>query len=150
MSFVIDYDEMILLDAEDLAEGGIKRAYESILPILQPFLSTKPAELEETIDDENESYSVRFGDKELFVYGHGLDDREGRSWGRATHALFTIVNDQLLGTEVRFFAINGGNDLGGMILTPTQAEASRETIVRSTDWPYLPNDDHPWYGQISQ
>jgi hypothetical protein len=30
MMFTLDYDKMLLLDAEDLAEGGILRAYQSI------------------------------------------------------------------------------------------------------------------------
>jgi hypothetical protein len=74
-------------------------------------------------------------------------DEEGQSWGRATHALFKIVNDQLTKSEYRLFAINGGNDLGGMFLTQTEFESARHSLSRPEDWPYLPTPEHPWYGQ---
>jgi hypothetical protein len=62
-------------------------------------------------------------------------------------ALFTIVNDQLATSEYRFYAINGGNDLGGMFLTPAQAAAAQKTLPNRTDWPYFPRDEADWYGQ---
>jgi len=34
MRFTLDYDKMLFLDAEELAECGIKRRYDSILPYL--------------------------------------------------------------------------------------------------------------------
>jgi hypothetical protein len=63
--------------------------------------------------------------------------------------LFSIVNNQLAhaGSEYRFFARYGGNDLHGVFLTPAQAESSKKTLTRKTDWPYLPKDERPWYGQ---
>ena len=38
MAFELDYDKLILLDAEDLAEGGIKQAYLNLLPQLKALL----------------------------------------------------------------------------------------------------------------
>ena len=102
MKFALDYDKLIFLDAEELAEGGIREAYTSILP---------------------------------------------QSLGRAAHALFKIINDQLTNSEYRLFAINGGNDLGGMFLTQSELEDARRSLPRPEDWPYLPTPEHPWYGQ---
>lgn len=81
------------------------------------------------------------------VYAPELDDSEGRSWGRATWTLFAIVNSQLENSSVRLYAINGGNDLGGMFLTASQAGRAKASLKNKTDWPYLPTDRHPWYGQ---
>jgi protease I len=67
------------------------------------------------------------------IYAKGDEDE---SWGRATFALFDIVNRQLAKTPYRFFAINGGNDLGGMFLTPAQAEAAKKSLPRKQDWRY--------------
>jgi hypothetical protein len=39
MSNTLDYDKMILLDAEDLAEAGILEAYEELLPELQNYVA---------------------------------------------------------------------------------------------------------------
>jgi hypothetical protein len=146
VDFELDYDQMVFLDAEDLAEGGIGEAYESLLPRLRQYVA-QPATIEEDLDNDAPRYAVRFGAKELIIYGPDLDEQQGQSWGRATHAFFTIVNDQLAGTDYRFFAINSGNDLGGMFLKPMQAQASRKTLPRKNDWPYLPDNQHPWYGQ---
>jgi hypothetical protein len=81
------------------------------------------------------------------IYSPELPEGEGQSWGRATHALFAIVNNQLAKSEYGFYAINGGNDLGGMFLTPSECEEARQPLPRKGDWPYLPTDEHPWYGE---
>jgi hypothetical protein len=57
------------------------------------------------------------------------DAADGRLFAEAnaTYALFSIVNTQLAGSPCRFYAINGGNELGGMFLTPEQCEAAKKT-----------------------
>jgi hypothetical protein len=146
VDFDLNYDDIVILDAESLAEGGIGDAYEELLPKLQQYVA-QPRMIEENLDDDAPRYSVTYGAKEFVVYSPELDEGEGQSWGRATNTFFAIVNDQLASSEYRFFAINGGNDLGGMFLQPAQAEAARNGLPRKLDWPYLPNDEHPWYGQ---
>lgn len=143
MSFSLNYEELIPLDAEDLAETGIKAAYEELLPALRKYISSA-APIQERIDSDSPSYSVACLGKEYFIYG-GEDQEE--SWGNATFALFDIVNRQLEKTNHRFFAINGGNDLGGMFLTHVEAEAARKSLTSKQDWPYLPKHEAPWYGQ---
>jgi hypothetical protein len=146
MPFTLDYDRWIHLDAEDLAETGIREAYERLLPELRKYVP-QPVQVEEVIDNKTPNYSVRCGTREYAIYGPELDEDNGNSWGRATFAFFSIVNDQLAGSEYRFYAINGGNDLGGMFLTPAQAQAAQQGLPRRTDWPYVPADEYPWYGQ---
>jgi hypothetical protein len=146
MVFTFNYDDAIHLDAEALAEGGIAEGYESLLPHLRQFV-TIPAKIEEERDDDAPSYSVRCGGRIFEIYTPDLDEREGNSWGRATVALFSIVNEQLTNSTHRFYAINGGNDLFGMFLTPTQATAAQTSLPNKSDWPYLPTDEEPWYGQ---
>jgi hypothetical protein len=57
MTFELDYDAPIPLDAEDLAEMGIGEAYTALAPILARFVAV-PAILEERIDEKVGSYSV--------------------------------------------------------------------------------------------
>ncbi len=147
MSDTLDYDQLIHLDAENLAEAGIREAYESLLPELRKYVS-RPADVEEVIDHEVGRYAVKSGTKEFVIYASELHDEGGESWGRATVAFFTIVNDQLANSEYRFYAINGGNDLGGMFLTPSQAAAAQKALPNKTDWPYFPKDERDWYGQF--
>jgi hypothetical protein len=145
MPFTLDYDRCIHLDAEDLAETGVHEAYEALLPELRRYVS-QLAPVEEVIDNDAPSCSVRCGTNEFAIYGPGLDEAGGNSWGRATFAFFRIVNDQLAHSEYRFYASNGGNDLGGMFLTPVQVRAAQESLPHPRDWPYLPTDEPPWYG----
>lgn len=142
----LNYEEMIFLDAENLAEDGIGEAYESLLPQLQRFVADV-ADIEEVLDNSAPSYVVRAMGQEYTIYSPELEDGEGRSWGRATFVIFHIINSQLTESTHRFYAINGGNDLGGMFLTPEEAEDAKRTLANKTDWPYLPENRHPWYGQ---
>jgi hypothetical protein len=144
--FTLDYDLWIHLDAENLAETGIAEAYERLLPLLRKYVP-HPAQVEDVIDNDTPTYSVRCGGKEYAIYGPNLGQEDGGGWGRATVAFFAIVNEQLADTVYRFYAINGGNDLGGMFLTPAQALESRASLPRPQDWPYLPKDEPSWYGQ---
>jgi hypothetical protein len=146
MEFKLNYDEVIHLDAEDLAETGIGDAYESLLPKLRQFVE-RPAAIKEVFDNDLPRYLVRYREKEYVIYSPNAKESEENSWGNATYALFDIINDQLAQTSYRFYAINGGNDLGGMFLTPAQSEAARRSLPNKAHWPYLPVLEHPWYGQ---
>ena len=48
MAFKLDYDKMLLLDAEDLAEGGILRAYQSMQNALAQH-GVEPAQVREFV-----------------------------------------------------------------------------------------------------
>ncbi len=142
----LDYDRMFILDAEELAEAGICDAYEEIRPTLAQYVEA-PAEVVEEIDDKTPSYRVSAAGRTHGIYGPDLDEDGAGIWGRATVVLFDIVNSQLGNAEVKFYAINGGNDLGGVFLTEAEVEAARSALNRKTDWPYLPALEHPWFGQ---
>lgn len=142
----LDYNQLVLLDAENLAEQGIREAYERLLPELRKYVSS-PAEVEEEIHPDIESYSVRCAGFEFEVYAPTHAGTDAESWGRATYALFAMVNEQLSDSDIRFYALNGGNDLGGMFLSPEAAAASRAGLPRKADWPYIPQLESPYYGQ---
>jgi hypothetical protein len=142
---VLEYDQMVILDAEDLAETGIKDAYEKLNPILKSHI-TEPAEIVEKIDNDLPSYSVSCSGVAYDIYSPTLPNSQGESWGMATYALFIIINNQLKGSNVKFYAINGGNELGGMFLTERQVTAAKNSLKKKTDWPYLPTLEPPWYG----
>jgi hypothetical protein len=142
MAAELNYDDLIVLDAEDLAETGIKQAYERLLPVLKKHIAS-PAPIIEHYDNEAPSYSVVCQGVTYHIYGPG--DHE-ESWGRAAFAFFDIVNRQLAQTRYRLFAINGGNDLGGLLLTAADAEAAKKSLKKKSDWPYLPTAEAPWHG----
>jgi hypothetical protein len=145
MEFKLDYSKMVILDAEELAEGGIKAAYKDLLTELLKYVK-EADEITEVLDDKAPSYSVYHRDHEYVIYGPGNEDE---SWDNATFSLFSIVNTQLGGSPYRFYAINGGNDLGGMFLTPEQYESAKRSIERECYWPYMPSDQPPASGPPS-
>ena len=126
----LNYDELIPLDAEALAETGLKPAYEELLPRLKKYVAS-PAAVSERIDSDAPSYAVSCLGTEYPIYAKGDQDE---SWGRATFALFDIVNRQLAKTPYRFFAINGGNDLGGMFLLICRLPTSLGTGSTTEQW----------------
>lgn len=142
----LDYERLIMLDAERLAETGIKDAYDLVTPALAAYVG-EPAILVEHVNSDSPSYSIECAGNQYVIYAPSIPGSEAESWGRATYAFFAIINAQLNGSGVRFYAINGGNDLGGMFLTQAQAEDARRTLAAKSDWPYLPSPEPPWYGQ---
>jgi hypothetical protein len=142
MAADLNYDDLIMLDSEELAETGIKQAYEELLPILGKHLAT-PASITEKIDNDAPSYSVVCQGVTYHIYSPGDQDK---SWGKATFAFFDIVNRQLAQTRYRLFAINGGNDLAALLLTVADAEAAKMSLENKQDWPYLPTAEAPWHG----
>jgi len=143
----LDYERMILLDAEQLAEQGIGDAYNKLLSELSKIVA-RPATLEEVMDPNLPSYVIRCNGKEHLIYSAREPRTQEESWGRATYFFFLMVNEQLCNTNVRFYAINGGNDLGGLFLTPEQAQSAQPALPRKSDWPYIPSLEAPWYGQF--
>ncbi|AOJ94867.1 hypothetical protein BMD20_23010 [Burkholderia multivorans] len=143
----LDYEKLILLDAEDLAEQGIAEAYQQLLPELTKYV-VHPADLTEILDGDVPSYKIRCDGQEYLVYSAEEPGTESESWGRATYFFFLIVNKQLLGTGVQLYAINGGNDLGALFLAPEEAKAAQSALPRKTDWPYIPTLNDSWYGQF--
>jgi len=141
----IDYHLALMLDAEDLAEQGILEAYQELAPYLTEY-GVDAGLVTENDDSLQSHYSVDFGDHRYVVYGPGVAVED--AWGLATHALFDIVNHQLAATGVRFYAINGGNDLFGIFMTPGQAERARRALPSKSDWPYLPVPEPPWFGMF--
>lgn len=145
-TFVLDYDDMILLDAEELGEGDIGRAYnESVIPLLKKYVDS-PAEIVEDRNPDGPSYKVTSQGKTYIIYSPEMEINAAQNWGNATFALFDIVNRQLKDSPYKFYAISGGHELGGMFLTQDTYERAIKSLKRKRDWPYLPDHEHPWYG----
>jgi hypothetical protein len=139
----IDYDLAISLDAEDLAELGIQDAYRELAPHMAA-LGVEPRPITETIDMALGAYAVECDGHRYAISGPDLPDEH--SWGLASHALFDIVNRQMAATDVRLFAISGGNDQFGIFMSPAQAERARRALSHKRDWPHLPTSEPPWSG----
>jgi hypothetical protein len=139
----IDYDAALILDAEELAEQGVVAAYEELTRELIE-LGIEPASVSEHADAEAGTYVVQCGGTSYSISGPSIPAAD--SWRLATYALFDIVNRQLAGQELAMYALNGGNDLFGIFMTPAQAERSRGALPRRSDWPYIPTEQPDSFG----
>ncbi|MBB2485034.1 hypothetical protein H5407_07295 [Mitsuaria sp. WAJ17] len=139
----LDYGQMVHLDAEDLAEGGILSAYQQLLPLLRRYASS-PLEVTEEGDDDGATYCVAAGGKKYVIWDIGAKSQDG--WARATVAFFDIVNASLASSEHRFYALYGGNDLSGLFLTEQEFAAARRAIKKPAHWPWVPVNQPPHYG----
>lgn len=139
----LDYDQLVTLDAEDLAEQGILAAYQALLPRLRQYVAF-PVELTEEIDNDAATYSVSAGDRKFEIWEPGAENTDG--WERATVAFFQLVNANLAASPYKFYALYGGNDLGGMFLTEEEFAAARRAINEPSNWPWLPVAEPPHYG----
>lgn len=139
----LDYDKLVALDAEDLAEQGILSAYLELLPMLKQFAES-PIEVTEDINNDEASYSVSAAGQTFQIWDVGAKNPDG--WERATVVFFEIVNANLQTSSHKFYAFYGGNDLSGMFLTEEEVAAARVALKKRSDWPWLPVNVPPHYG----
>jgi hypothetical protein len=142
----LDYNNMVNLDAEALAEQGIKEAYDKLRKKLEKYIP-RAVQIQELYNSDIPSYSIRYRNKQYDVYGPNMENSGGKPWGRATFIFFHIVNSQLENTNIRFYAINGGNELNGVFLEQKEYIKATKSLQNRNDWPYLPKNEYPWYGQ---
>ena len=121
-----DVDDLILLDAEELAEQGILEAYEQLHPQLRQYEASN-VDIVEEFDDDEATYTVFADGKRYDIRGNGV---EGDAWVLATVAFFEIVNASL----------------AGIFLTEDQFYQARRRIERHVHWPWTPVDHAPDYG----
>jgi len=141
----LDYDQIIHLDAESLAEQGILAAYTNLSVHLAPYAPT-PLEVTEVMDSDGLGYTVHAGEQRFVIWevNNGAQNDDG--WERATVAFFQIVNARLGNSSHRFYALNGGNDLFGIFLTEEEFAAARLAIPKRSDWPWMPDSAQPHDG----
>lgn len=142
----LDYEAAFILDAEDLAERGIKDTYDDLKPFLHKYV-TDAQEVIEHFDVSSGRYWVQADDQTFEIFESASSDI-GTAWGSPTVALFSIVNNQLVNEDIRFYALYSGNDLQGMFLTEQQVEEAKRFHQERRNWPYLPENEYPWFGQL--
>lgn len=139
------YDHVIFLDAENLAEVGIKEAYDQLLPTLKQY-TKNPFPVSEKLEDDNSKYSVTGGGQTYLVWDSRVEEPEYYGWFRAGFVLFDLVNRQLSDSDVHFYALYTGNDLSGIFLDHNQYLELIKTISRPYDQPWQPTPDPPNFG----
>jgi hypothetical protein len=137
-----DEDDIVLLDAEELAEGGILEAYEQLHPQLRQYASEE-VDIAEEIDADGAAYTVFADERRYDIHGEGIEEDP---WILATIAFFEIVNAGLAHATHRFYALYAGNDLAGVFLTDQQFQAAWQSIARPFERPWIPVNRAPDYG----
>lgn len=156
MAIFSDSHRFYHADAEELAEGGLCTFIKS----LTPFLEAQGVKLPGLRDDVSETgYVVWVGGVPSVIYDAGEIKRDvegtagGLTWALAMTRGFAIV-DRLLesaGSPERLYAINGGNDLFALFLTPEMHRIiSAQPDANPKEGPYKPTEEHPWFGQVHE
>jgi len=140
----LNYDELVHLDAENLAEQGILSAYQKLTPRLQQYISSSPLEVSEESNNELASYIIHANGKQYVIVEEGGQTQD--CWERATVAFFEIVNANLKESAFKFYALYGGNDLSGMFLSEEQYVAACRALKKRSNLPWLPINEPPHYG----
>lgn len=139
----IPYEEVVSLDAERLAEGGMIEVYDEIEPVIVSH-GGRPDTLQAHNDAKTDRYSIAHRGITYPVSGGDISVAQG--WGNAAAVFFEIVNRQMEGSEYRFYALNHGNDLQGVFLTDKQYAAARAFHRRGADTPFRPTREAPMFG----
>ncbi|MFC5477969.1 hypothetical protein [Massilia suwonensis] len=137
-----DYDDLVLLDAEDLAEVGILEAYQQLHPQLRQYGAAE-IDIAEEVDEDAGTYTVLADGIRYPIYGEGAEED---AWVLATIAFFDIVNAGLADASHRFYALYGGNDLAGIFLSDEQFRLAQRCFKRAMDRPWVPVNQPPHYG----
>lgn len=130
--------KMIPLDAEDLAEMGIKS---NVIKMTKehPKLLPEVIDVKENIGEQSSTYEVVYKDVvyKIFDANSHSASKVSDSWTAATAAFFKIINMNIKNKNVKFYAIMGGNDLHGAFLTNAEYKKIKK-VSMSDEMPYLP------------
>jgi hypothetical protein len=148
-----DSHRLFMADAEDLAEGGIGQFIQNV----EPFLATQGVKLPAIEDDISpDGYTVIVDGVAHEIYDaeelerDSSKDQGGLIWGLSMARGFSII-DRLLasaGSKERPYAVNGGNDLFVLFLTPElHRTIMRHPDATRCDGPYVPTEVYPSFGQ---
>jgi len=143
--WALDWDTLVHLDVEELAEGGMKQAYDGLLPALTQFI-TSPAELTEIEVENSDDYIVELNGRRWVIMDEGAQS-SGEVWVNAAVAFFEIVNSQLTNSDKTFYAFYGSHDFSGMFLTQEEYELGRSKLSNKLDWPYIPTHHGEFNGR---
>ena len=114
--------------------------------------------LPEIVDDRSEKgYIIRLGGAAYQIYDAAEMERDlagkdlGLVWGLSAARGFRIV-DQLLvaaSSAERIYAVNGGNDLFALFLTPEiHAAIMQHPDASRRHGPYVPSEEYPSFGSF--
>jgi len=138
-------------DAEELAEGGIGEFLMEIEPLLER-MGVPPPDIEERYDEDGYFLSVN-GEDRVIWDTPDLEENERRAgwiWGITSARTFALVNDLLAraGAADRLYAYSGGNEQQAFFLTPELREAVCDhPEATPPERPYIPTEEHPWFGR---
>ncbi len=147
-----DNPRFFWVDAENLSEGGVAK----FLREIKPFLERLNMTFSVSNNWGNHDYTVTLNRDERLIWSlaefeQERNGRPGLTWGLTTVRTFGLVNEMLetAQTDERLYAVDGGNDLRAIFLTPKLKEA----IWAFSDFPvlelpYIPKfDEEGWFGQ---
>ena len=123
------------IDAEELIEGSFSSLYDDVREkLIKHGIELEEDCIEEDVDTSEGVTTVSYNDQEYILCNNDIED----SWERGAYVFFMIINSQIYDKNLKFYAVNGGNDLSGILLKKSEVARLMKSFPGDEDLPYIP------------
>ena len=123
------------IDAEELIEGSFSSLYDEVRKkLIKHGIELEEDCIEEDVDTSEGVTTVSYNDQEYILCNNDIED----SWERGAYVFFMIINSQIYDKNLKFYAVNGGNDLSGILLKKSEGARLMKLFANDEDLPYIP------------
>ena len=123
------------IDAEELIEGSFSSMYDEVRKkLIKHGIELEEDCIEEDVDTSEGVTTVSYNDQEYILCNNDIED----SWERGAYVFFMIINSQIYDKNLKFYAVNGGNDLSGILLKKSEGARLMKLFANDEDLPYIP------------
>jgi len=123
------------IDAEELIEGSFSSLYDDVREkLIKHGIELEEDCIEEDVDTSEGVTTISYNDQEYILCNNDIED----SWERGAYVFFMIINSQIYDKNLKFYAVNGGNDLSGILLKKSEVARLMKSFPGDEDLPYIP------------
>ena len=123
------------IDAEELIEGSFSSLYDDVREkLIKHGIELEEDCIEEGVDTSEGVTTISYNDQEYILCNNDIED----SWERGAYVFFMIINSQIYDKNLKFYAVNGGNDLSGILLKISEVARLMKSFPGDEDLPYIP------------
>jgi TPR repeat protein/formylglycine-generating enzyme required for sulfatase activity len=135
------------IDAEELIEGSFSSLYDDVREkLIKHGIELEEDCIEEDVDTSEGVTTISYNDQEYILCNNDIED----SWERGAYVFFMIINSQIYDKNLKFYAVNGGNDLSGILLKKSEVARLMKSFPGDEDLPYIPEKPGSMNGEDNE
>ena len=135
------------IDAEELIEGSFSSLYDDVREkLIKHGIELEEDCIEEDVDTSEGVTTINYNDQEYILCNNDIED----SWERGAYVFFMIINSQIYDKNLKFYAVNGGNDLSGILLKKSEVARLMKSFPDDEDLPYIPEKPGSMNGEDNE